>query len=261
MPRAAEPLGWGTVEPWTNGLRLAWVPTLSYFERRFEILRALERRGVLHAFRVDDDDSVAARLEEAHHELRIRSDGLGASEFGSDGRSTVLREAVAEVLNALEPRRFRALSAFYQHMAPIEGDYDGRRRHFAAVCAAGVGASLGATDCAVLIDGSREGADYQAEFGIVDRTELRMRLRGEQVGRLGGAHRFQGELPADLPEVAMYMESNWTLQGLTDHSDDKARWVLEAWDRLTGLANGNALQVANVLAEENTEPQTTTRSS
>jgi hypothetical protein len=240
------------VEPWTDRLRLVWQPSLTFYERRLDILRHLESLSTMHAFRVEHDE-VGAILDDAHHELRVHSQGMTASVFGPEDDGALLREAVVAVLEMLNPR-LTAMDVFVQHVLPLRGfDYRTATRRFAEISLGGLGRELGAIDAAVLFDAHGTTGPYQAEIGIISDAEIEPRLV-ESIGRVTTMgpvpHR---SLPKRLPKVSLYGESTWWLPAITQTVASEGHWVLETWNRLTTEAGVVMSQVAEKITDRSSK--------
>lgn len=241
------------LRPWTNCLRLSWSPCLSYYERRLEILRSLEDAGDLHAFRIDEDE-IGARLGAAHHELRVSSDGLLAALFGPEERDeSVVTTAVTEALELLQPSRLRNFSVFLQHLVPLEErSYDEMRKMAAGLALGEAAQPLGAVDCAVLFDGVSPLGPYQAEFGVVREEEIEARLL-RSIGRANPLRATPTRpLPSRLPSVALYVESDWTLDRFSREDGIASRWVLDGWEALERYAAAAITQLRDLLVDTTT---------
>jgi hypothetical protein len=214
-----------------------WRPELRFYERRVAILREFEDRGELRAFRVGDD-FVDARLSDRGDQLTVRQDGLTLQLLAPDADATRAWQAAAVAISAVEPSRTRRMVATFQHVVDLELAFADAVSLGYARLVAGLGDRIGDThvaDWALMADlrpgeGDSEPSG-QVEFGIVRDAEVPYRL-ARRAGRVGReAPRTSHELwsPSDFPNVALFADSMWTIEG-SDAPDDVMQEALAFWD-------------------------------
>lgn len=224
--------------PWTQRIVLDWRPELRYWEVRTRILRQIEDRGELNAFRITNED-VRGLLFGGGCELIIRPDQLDLminTPALDPGRCW---EVAAEALRAIGPSRPTEIEVLMHHIIGLEQP---ERDPAIAVATErlfslpSIGTDVSVRDWALLCDlevAGSTGTD-QMEFGILGRNELPARLL-KNIGR--NRHRVNRAPPArtvdlDLdafPSVALFVDSSWTAA----HTD-AASFVdaaLEFWAR------------------------------
>jgi len=169
---------------WTQGASIRWRPEFKFYESRTGFLSRLEEKNLIHAWRIAEDE-VGVRL-------------------GDDDHEAILSQAAITVIaTTLEPKIDRLMTAVELAVAEIK-----LLGQFAE--------TLGVLDYAFLIDGHQEESlyDYQAEFGVVSRKEVPLRL-SRMVSRIRSDE--NGRLPnqletSKLPRVSLYVESRWELR-------------------------------------------------
>jgi hypothetical protein len=220
---------------WTQTASLQWAPELRYYEHRAGILRMMKEAGLLTAFKVGDSHA-GAQLGDDSHEIDFSHRDLVAAVRARDGDVQRVRRAAELVLSELRPMGVGRASFAFQHLHPLEMDYDDARR-------TGIASLLGTSelgpvvlgDFANLLDGvaADPPCTVDAEYGIVSADEIPRRLSRE-MGRIRGSGR-QPRSPirkmdvSDLPPVALFIDATWTL---TERIADDAvldRFI-QAWD-------------------------------
>jgi hypothetical protein len=221
------------VAPWTQRITLEWGPELRFYERRIEVLRALEDRGELHAFYVSDTE-VRARLHGEDCELVLRRDLLDIALQSPTADAAKGWEAAGIALSAIEPSRPRGFRAYFQHIAPLNVDFvtavaRGRERLFRLPPMEG---DVEFTDWAFLADlSAAEEVQGQVEFGIVQRSEIPARLRREvgRAARGGGGPGVTANLDiAKFADVSLFADS-W-LRKTYEGPGQFVQSALEFWE-------------------------------
>jgi hypothetical protein len=206
--------------PWTPTLHLSWRPALTFYEKGVEILRCLDERGVLRAFRVGDD-RVDARLLDANHELTVRHNGLTLDLFGVDADVDSAWECVVAALQKLELDKATAMAKF-QHMVPLGIPFDeavavGSRRFLS------LPSTVKVADWALLINPD---PGSSVEFGIVGAHEAIDRLT-RRAGRMrmgqdaSNASRWANTA---FPDVALFADSFWDGPQVEGEQAVRAYW-------------------------------------
>lgn len=199
--------------PWSTALQLNWRSTLRFFERRYEIMREVEDRFGVAAYR-HDGDLVAAQLAGGLGLVELEPDGLHVRRTSRDGDVSALREVVALALTSLELPAIRHGRAWFKYVRPLDSD-------LATAVASSMSSVLGewrveagVTDFALLYDGVWRDRDYQLEFGISTGDQIPARLAGV-ISRTG--HRFAGMYPdlGPLPDANLFVDISWPVEDLT----------------------------------------------
>ncbi len=167
-------------EPFTQSLTLSWLPELRFFERRYEILRALQDRGDMWAFHASDT-GIQARLFDLDHQLTVRQHNASLHLLAPAPQADRAWDVFAFAVTAIQPRQAQTMALTFQFVEPLPLDFDAAIRiaHSSLVHIPGTDA-IQAGDWALLVDLSvsePEGADGQTEFGIIKATETAPRLR------------------------------------------------------------------------------------
>lgn len=167
------------VAPRTQSVMFEWRPELSFYEKRFEILRHLEEERSMWAFRTGENFA-EARLIDQWHQLSIRQDRATMHLLSLAPYADETWKALSYAVDTIEPRYPSAMAVSFQYLAPLDLTFDvavarGYRRVLARVEADGIRGA----DWAVLMDLELEGwpgAIGQTEFGIVEAVEVPRRL-------------------------------------------------------------------------------------
>jgi len=197
-------------DPWTQTIGLSWRPELSFYEKRIEILKALEKKEILRAFRVEDR-FVDAQLFETRDLLSVRQDGLSLELFSPSADPERAIQAVEIAIAGIVPKAPRRIKASFQFIVDLELGFE------AAIEAAHGGifhafgpSSLTFGDWAVLLDFNldEQQAVGQAEFGVIAQQEALRRLTRE-AGRKPQRPEMQTQgrwKRADFPEVSVFVD-------------------------------------------------------
>jgi hypothetical protein len=211
------------------------MPELSFYERRTDVLRLLEARDLLKAFRFGER-SIGIQLDE-HVSVEVESTGIKVKVFSPRINAAKAMAAVELVLSDLRPKQVTLASASIQYLFPVSSPFGSVVALTAQELASELKPDAQATDWAVLLDGTSAaaGSTFQVEYGMVDAEQARDRLR-RRIGRMGDMVRTsEGRLPDltdldDLPNCAFFFDWLWT--PLTLIEDGDASRVSVAWDVL-----------------------------
>lgn len=217
-------------QPWTQRIAIRWRSELRFYEERVAILRALEGQGLLRAFRVGENE-ISARLGDDDHSMALSHAGLTLRLLAPEGDTDRLTTAARTVFEAIRPKRARPQIQF-QHIIPVDLDYDDYRRHSAEALLA-ISPSIQPTDWALMLTGAaeRSNADVTIEFGILAEAEIPLRL-ARFVGRAGPP---DGDITpdrwanSDLPSVAFFGDSHWSREEELD-SDSLTESLSAFWE-------------------------------
>lgn len=197
-------------ERWTHRFVARWRPRLAFYEKRIEILRALEADGSLSFFRVLDDQ-VVAHLGNADLRVSATDESVAIEALKPGVPLDRLFRGAEIVLDAIEPSVLRRFVLQAQYLAPIDQDYDDARR-VAVQSMTSLGDNVHPRDAAVLIDAqlSSPPATFHAEYGVAERREIPIRL-SRAGGRLA-SHNESDVSPgfwdeASIPEVAGFCDA------------------------------------------------------
>jgi hypothetical protein len=201
-------------EPWTQSIELHWGPELRFYEERVALLRALEDRGSLHAFRVGES-FVDARLFDDQCMLSVQQDRMELQMLAPSVDEEKAWDTVALVLACIQPSHPHLVVASFQHLVPLPLDFDeavsrGQERILQPYTPPG-DITLG--DWAVLSDIHVDGDPERfgtVEFGIVRAHEVPRRL-SRFAGRVGGRRRVGPEHwdATHFEDVSLFADSWW----------------------------------------------------
>lgn len=198
-----------TPDPLQQFLVIGWPNELRFYERRLQLLRSMVDADLALDWDVGPEH-LAAKLSRGR-ELQLSATKLTLS-CARPSSATSFDELLRTVLTTLEPRAMTELRTWFQHVLPLDSSYDDARRRnglklFGHVWPRDI------TDFALLVDGPAlsAAANYQVEFGIVSRAEIPKRL-ARTAGRVVGP-RIQSTPTRDLPDVAVFTDSNWSPAG------------------------------------------------
>jgi hypothetical protein len=197
---------------WVQGASVRWRPDFRFYEARTRFLSRLDEKGLIRAWRVEEEE-VSARLRDADHEALLDSSSITVIGTTLEPDIERLIFAAEAAIKEVGISRLTRMRVWFQYLYPLEGSYDEVRIESARRLL-GSFADLKITDYALLLDGRRDDLsyEYQLEFGIVSRTEIPLRL-SRLIGRIRGGERQQS-LPrsldfSKLPEVALFADMNW----------------------------------------------------
>jgi hypothetical protein len=184
--------------PWTQSLALTWRPELRFYEKRFDVLRALEERGELWAFRAHED-RVQARLFDRWQQMSVRQNGASLHLLSPQADPESAWAALVLAFDMIAPTRPRHMSVAFQYVADLPLAFDDAvMRGYGSVLGRFAPKTIKVSDWAVLFDFSMDqpaGVSAMAEFGVLRADEVPVRL-ARSLGRL----RFV-DPPSTSPEL------------------------------------------------------------
>jgi hypothetical protein len=174
--------------PWSQRIEVDWSPALRFYENRIGILRELQDKGILKAFRTRDH-AVDGRLFDGDHVLTVRHNGVSLQLLRPEADVMAGWDAVSLAFSRIHPSGPTHVYVALQYVMELEGDYrnmvgKGRERLLSVPLTDDIEAS----DWALLLDLELEaqpGSVGQVEFGITANVELPHRL-ARLVGKLSG---------------------------------------------------------------------------
>jgi hypothetical protein len=192
---------------WTQRVSCPWRQNIAFYERRYEILRAIEDKGLLRRFQ-ERPNELAVRLQGPHQLVAFRPTGLFLSMLRPDAVSDVVRAVVEVVCGAMSPDPIGSPTFKFQWLVACETPYDEARK-VAAEAFMGENHPTQMIDFALVIDGRFDEPfdEYHLSFGVVEAAEAPSRLaRGirradEQRDSPPGIWRIE-----DLPPVAVFCD-------------------------------------------------------
>jgi hypothetical protein len=229
--------------PWTQNVTLGWRPELRFYQERVAILKTLEDRGLLKAFRVGSD-RVDGRLVDDAHELSINESSLTLrvrTPFGGPELWERMWEAADYAVKRIGPARYHRISVAFQHVVELPLAFEEAvRRGYDRLFGGAAGSPIPFGDWAYLTNLALDEppAYGYTEFGIVEAEELPDRL-SRAVGRTYGSGREGGySWRADMfKEVSLFADTS--LQSNVDEVGtetflSRARYVWEESSRQVG---------------------------
>ena len=232
------PDGWGSTtvscvtDPlWTQRLYVPWDVSVSFYQRRWDVLERFESAGLLHDHRVIDN-RIAMRIGDTYHLVSFGDDYFDASLLRPDTDASRIRDALTILFEILQPSSLLRASFDFQWLSGLKRSYDDAR----ASSAAGAFGDAGTTvaDWAVNIDGKLDSlsATYRAEFGIVSAVEAPPRLARAMSTFVAAPDPEVPPTiwpPGTLPEVAWFFDSRCRLtERITEPSVDA---LFDLWSR------------------------------
>ncbi len=221
-------------DPWTQTLELTWRPALTFYEERMAILRCLDDRKVLRAFKVDPN-RIDARLIKPGHELQVRHNGLVLELLGQDADLELAWACVVAALDLIKPTN-TTVSARYQHIIELDGPFDQTVR-VARDRVLSMPDQPEIEDWAVLMTFT---GPSTVEFGVIRDDEAIPRLT-RSVGRMQGRDHQQTEywygLDVKFPEVGLFADSRLAGPQIKGGPDEIRNWWLSARDRAGNFAD------------------------
>ena len=202
----------GPVDPWSETLSASWRPELCFYERRTELLRALDDLQRLRAFKVRED-SVRGLLG-PKVEVILSAGGLEVVTQGPDPPTDDARVALDLAFEIIAPRRLVAATVLLQFIVPLDQDYETVKARAARDAAVTLIPGLPLTDFSFLADGYEEhcGATWQVEMGIIDRSEAidRVMRARSRIQAPGGPSGLRPPTEEAFPDVAFFSDWYWS---------------------------------------------------
>ncbi len=201
------------VAPYTQSIELTWRPELRFYERRVSILQSFDDRGMLRAFRFQEN-FVEARLFESRDLLRVGQGGLELQLSAPSADPGRAWSAVELALSSIEPKQPRNVVASFQHLAPLDLPFGVaiERAYGSILCPLDTpGIHFG--DWAVLVDFDMPGhpaASGQVEFGIIRAHEAEERLT-RSVSRTGFQRRQASDDWDGFADVSLFSDGKITI--------------------------------------------------
>ena len=212
---------------WTQELRLGFRPELRFYEQRTSLLRLLEERDSLQAFRWTDQ-GISARLQD-HADLRLTARSATVRVLSPRTSVDDVRQLVLLVLQALEPSDVIVVTFQAQCLAPVGAVFADIAAATGVLLEPEMAPEAQVTDWAMLVDGQSDSGKFTLEYGLIKEDEAVSRLM-RTAGRVGGPSGDEEVLDiADLPECALFLDWLWSLNAAC--GDDLAVSVTQAWDR------------------------------
>ncbi len=221
--------------PWTQTIKLSWRPELRFYEERIGILRELQDRGLLQAFRVGDNH-VDARLQNPRYQLSVRESGLTMHLLAPDAEPDEAWNVLAPALDLIRPSRPREMATTYAHVAALDQSFDeavarGYSGLFGSLDAGGARFDDWALLADVYLDSIS--ANGLIEFGIVRTHEIEARLT-RRAGRTTSGDPYPPISPTvmqglKIPKVALFSDSTFR-RPADQHGNDFATRAREFWE-------------------------------
>lgn len=209
--------------PVTQSIRLRWRPELRFYEERISILRKLEERGVLQAFRVSEE-SVDAALPDWRW-LSVFASGITLNVLTDTDDTSEGQDIIKAVIGQIAPLQFSRARVSYHHVQELPLSFDeavarGRKRLYGGVGTEDVVPS----DWALLLDLDVVGppsSKGQVELGVVRSSELPLRL-SRLAGRAPGMqHLEQREWkPTEFKDVSLFADSDLVCPAESGREED-----------------------------------------
>ena len=198
--------------PITQSIRLRWRPELRFYERRIEILRMLQDRSLLEAFRVDAG-SIDAELP-GYRWISMRESGLTLNLLTETMDTNQAWTIVESLIGEIGPLRYTHARASYQHLAELPFDFEeAQTRADDRLYQRLSTDEIALTDWALLADLSAKGppaSKGQIELGIVRRGEVVDRLTRGAGRRAPGMEHLGSRnwQPDEFKAVSLFADSD-----------------------------------------------------
>lgn len=231
-------------EPVTESLVVHWRPTVQYHQHRLDLLTDLQSAGVLEEFQVQPE---WIGLRTAHTQVTMDEDQVSLAPRGPVLGGDTL-DILRAVVRCVSPSQFR-LTVTRQFLVPIPSNpYDEARRLALDQIALG---HVGASDFALLIDGTSGKDDWHCEFGIVSQEEVEPRIR-RWVGRArshGGEVPPFVQLPSEIAPVSFFADFIWHVAQEEVEDSGPDRIVDDIARRVTGVGAESVRIVSAISAQ------------
>lgn len=188
---------------------LSWQPQFSFFDVRGAILTEARDRGILQGYRWGEAQ-LTLRLGD-YEAVTCRAAGADIYGLSPTVSDEELRQRTDFILELLNPNDISVTSATFMFILPIDLEYEEARRQFSENLAGELLPDAEPIDSAVLLDGmhSDAGRTFQVEYGIVNRSEVRARLRGLGRVELGPSSMQLEPDSSAAPDCAMFLHWGW----------------------------------------------------
>lgn len=199
------------METWTAAYRFEWTPIIAFSARRLELLQWLQDNVEPVAF-LDQDDSVGVAVEDIYLKVEATRDSLTLL----NGRVPhldldVTAHVVEGIFKTLKPEGIRLAHSSQAVAGELAAtDYETATARFSARAVGGSYDSVVPYDAAVLADFYAPGFRVQSEWGIVNESELAMRVEDPRMSRAGGSRALTSlgsEDRESLPVLSVFMDN------------------------------------------------------
>lgn len=202
---------------WAARFHVAWRPVLTFRRRRGDYLDWLDQHVDPVFFRDREEEEVGVAANSDHQRLTVQRDGviLDLRSPAADVQDLVV--SLDGAFETLSPSDARAHQYRGQWSSPVVGNYDELRERLAGRL---FNRDLGlpnarVVDGAYLMNGETDSALMLFEFGFVDSSELRQRVRHPELyRRLAGIELpSPHEVKLDVPPTSLYVDLAWRPKG------------------------------------------------
>ena len=217
--------------PWTRSLQLSWKPCPRVFDHRSDVVDALEKLERVDGFQMQDG-GVTVVLERGH-EVRVGVHGLGVSILAhrcTSGQDLDLIRGIVSSTRDLLRYQTHDARFWFQHLLAWDATDSQLSEVFASATRRVLPETanqLNLSDFALLSDGvSPGGRKFQFECGVIHADSAAPRL-ARILGRTSGVttHQVDELFELDYPEIATFVDTSWTAQGMPDGDDDLMNWI------------------------------------
>jgi hypothetical protein len=218
--------------PTTQTIRLRWLPVLRFYEERITILRGLEERGLLKAFRVSEE-TVEAELP-GWRWLSVAQSGITLDVLTETPDALDGWSFVDEVVKLIGPLHFTRARVSYQHVLALPFPFEEAVGLAKQRLYRGLGTpEVEVGDWALLADLNASGPPAsvgQSEIGVIHRREVDMRLKRSGGRGPGMQHLFNRAWDSDaFKEASLFADSDLVLNADEDSSDTFLDHALTFW--------------------------------
>lgn len=203
------------LETWSQEVVAAWRPTLTYYKVRFDLLDEVRAQvGSASSFRVEEDE-VGLRFDSGLHEVALGPSSIRFIVLTPDLETEVIQSVLDTCLAGLDISGNTLMRGAFQHLAPLDYNYDAARRSTSRRLLADISPELLPTDWSLLVDGEAPDGSikFQSEFGVVEESEIQERV-SRQAGRTTGEAQALPRAWNDLekPDVALFADTTFGSQ-------------------------------------------------
>ena len=225
-------------DPIAHNSVLRYLPSLSFYDARVDIVREMRTLGLLRQFKIEPDACRMRLFDGVDFTVSVTTaqvnDPLGAL----DGDT--LAFLIALVARFVEPERPNAAISHWS-LLPLDATF---AVDFKDACVRatrgwipGLSEQMGMTDVAILADGLWPGSDevYQCEFGVIEAEHAAPRI-ARIMSRVtefdeSGTDGWEALLGREYPPLGLFLDAHWWPKVLDDHVDDVEEWFSGLFNR------------------------------
>lgn len=195
---------------WVAKYAFHWRALVSFKQRR-DALAVWIDDNVLPRAVLDTDDVLGIAVEYQELRVTIHRSGFEISVGAPDLDVTALEAAFGGVFSIMRPGNLHISACRTLSSVDLDAaNYDDARQNFATKCAGPLDDRFEVADGAAIVDLATNTSRLKVEFGIVNKQELRERLRKpRQISDTGLELSPLLRVRSEIPDVALMSDVSW----------------------------------------------------